>query len=92
MCIFGFTERTRPELKQLAESVTPKFAVHWKSVGSFLGIPESRLNILGEDHSGDVQRCCNEMFSVWLDTDHKATWEKVLEAVDSGSKYNLCKV
>ena len=90
MCIFEFTETSRPKLKQLAESLTPEFAVHWKSIGNSLGIPESQLDILGEDYSGDVQRCCNEMFSVWLDTDHKATWKKVLEAVDSGSKYSLC--
>ena len=73
-------------MKVLAEYVTPKFAVHWKSIGRFLGIPEGRLEILGEDYSRDVQRCCNEMLSVWLDLDQTATWEKVLGAVDRGRK------
>ena len=79
--------KTRPNQKELAEYVTTKFAVHWRGIGRLLNIPEGRLNMLGEDYSGSVQRCCDEMFDTWLATDPYATWEKVLKAVDSGCKY-----
>ena len=69
-------------MKDLAKHVTPKFAVHWKSIGEFLSIPKGKLDILGEDYKESVERCCNEMFDVWLDTDHTATWEKVLQAIE----------
>jgi len=73
--------KSKPEMKQLTEWVTPKFAVHWKSIGKSLYIPKGQLDILGEDYSRNVQRCCNEMFSTWLDSDPNATWEKVQEAI-----------
>lgn len=81
--MFLFIEKTKPEMKKLAECVTPKWAVYWKSIGRLLCIPKGQLDILGEDYSGKVERCCNEMFAAWLDTDLNATWEKVLEAIES---------
>ena len=83
------TENPKPDLKQLAEHVTPKYAAHWKGIGQFLPIPEGQLDILEKNYSRDVQRCCNEMFDGWLSTDTHATWEKVLLAVQSGCKCNI---
>lgn len=66
--------------------MTPKYAVHWKKIGRSLGISDSQLDILGEDYSGTVERCCNEMFAKWLDIDTNATWKKLLKAIN-GCEY-----
>ena len=43
------------------------------------------LNIIEKNHPSDVQTCCREMFALWLRTDTKASWNKlivVLEQMD----------
>ena len=78
-----------PLLQELANHFTPYYSSYWKKIGIYLKIAKGRLDAIESDHPGDVDRCCNEMFDLWLSTDRNATWSKVCKAIESECKYVL---
>ena len=61
-----------------------KIAPHWNNLGIQL-LEEKRvhkLNIIEENYRGDIERCCTEMFKYWLDVDTKASWDKLIDALE----------
>ena len=75
-----------PHLKELAKHFTPNYSSYWKKIGIYLKIEKGRLDAIESNYPADVDRCCNEMFSLWLDTDPNAIWSKVCDAIDSECK------
>ena len=73
----------KPLLKQLQNLVTPYYAASWKEIGLQLGIAQGILQTKEINFQTDVERCCAEMFTEWLDTDVTASWGKLLQAVYS---------
>ena len=75
-----------PQLQEIAKHITPKYSSYWKKVGTFLKIEKGRLDAIESNHQGDVDRCCNEMFDLWLSVDHNATWSRIYDAIESECK------
>jgi len=42
-----------------------------------------KLDIIKTDNQGHTENCCTEMFKYWLQTDTKASWTKLVEALRS---------
>ena len=40
------------------------------------------LDIIEENHHHDVKTCCTEMFKYWLSVDIRASWNKLIEALE----------
>ena len=78
---------TVPLLKDLCEHITPKYAVHWKLIGTLLGLSNDSLNIIEADNFFRVIPCCNDMFGQWLKLRPSASWNMVFTAIESNSMY-----
>ena len=42
-----------------------------------------------QDFPNNVKCCCNKLLEEWLNTDNNATWEKILQVIDSLNKGTL---
>ena len=73
----------RPLLKQLQNLVTPYYATSWKEIGLQLGIAQGILQSIETNFQADIETCCTEMLTEWLDTDVTASWGKLLQVVYS---------
>ena len=73
----------KPQLKQLQNLVTPYYAASWKEIGLQLGIAQGILQTIEINFQTDVETCCGEMLTEWLDTDVNASWGKLIQVVYS---------
>ena len=73
----------KPLLKHLQNLVTLYYATSWKEIGLQLGIAQGILQTIETNFRTDVETCCDEMFTEWLDTDVTASWGKLIQAVNS---------
>ena len=73
-----------PTLQQLNAHVRRQAAVHWKDLGIEL-LDVDLISIIECNDSRDVERCCTNMFKLWLKTDTKASWENLVNALKSKS-------
>ena len=80
MCLH--LEKEKPQLKELANCVAPRFASMWEKLGRQLNIKQYLLNTIQKDNPNDCEGCCNKMLSDWLDMTTNASWEIILNATD----------
>ena len=73
----------KPLLKHLQNLVTPYYAASWKEIGLQLGIAQGILQTIETNFRTDVETCCTEMLTEWLDTDVTASWGKLIQVVYS---------
>ena len=73
----------KPHLKQLQNLVTPYYAASWKEIGLQLGIAQGILHTIEINFQTDIETCCTEMLTEWLDTDVTASWDKLMQVVYS---------
>ena len=73
----------KPLYKHLQSLVTPYYAASWKEIGLQLGIAQGILQTIEIKFQTDVETCCDEMFTEWLDTDVTASWGKLIQVVYS---------
>lgn len=78
---------TVPLLKDLSELVTPKYAIHWKLIGTQLKLPSYTLDIIEYDNVYKAIPCCNDMFSQWLKLDTSASWKTLFSVIESEAMY-----
>ena len=64
-------------------------ALQWPKLGEQLLMKTftHNLDIIAEEHKGDDKKCCSEMFTLWLKKNFKASWNKMLHALEQ-SGYN----
>jgi len=74
---------TTPSLRNLYQHITPQYAEQWKVIGTLLGLPSGRLDIIEHDHMFRVERCCNAMLEKWLQVDTTASWGKLFTIIES---------
>ena len=84
----GFpTGHYRPSLQDLCEHVVPTVADRWKDIGVQLLdstlLDQRVLEVIAADHPHSVEGCCKNMFEKWLSTQERASWNQVIEAVES---------
>ncbi|XP_065914093.1 protein NLRC3-like [Dysidea avara] len=72
-----------PLLKDLHSLITPRYAAHWRVVGTQLGLPIGTLDIIDQDNVYRSVPCCNDMWRKWLKMDPSASWEKLFKVIES---------
>ena len=83
MHIHTYVGSNKPTIKQLMK-YEGKIAPHWNYLGIQL-LEEKyvyKLNIIKENYPADIDKCCTEMFKYWLDVDTKASWDKLIDALE----------
>ena len=53
----------------------------WYDLGLSLGLLDPKLKTIEKDYPSDSDRCLRECLSLWLQTDDKATWTKLVGAL-----------
>ena len=82
-----FTVNESPELKELQSLIIPNYATCWKEIGIGLSLSYEALQIIEIDFERTTQRCTN-MLAKWLQTDVNATWQTLLQVIDSPAVSN----
>lgn len=80
---FEYLVTTTPQLKDLYEYITPKYAADWKVMGALLSLPNGELNAIEAGFPTNVKWCCNKMLEKWLEVDPTASWEKLFTVIES---------
>ena len=74
---------TKPKLPDLYEHITPRYALKWKIIGTLLGLPSERLDIIERDSFYQTEPGCNAMLQWWLRVDSTASWGKLFTVIES---------
>ena len=82
-CDLLSTVNTRPKLLDLYEHITPRYTLKWRAIGTLLGIPCEKLDIIEHDNFYKAEPCCNAMLQWWLRVDPNASWGKFITAIES---------
>ena len=75
----------RPSIKMLQRHVIPFVAAKWYELGVELldEREEHKLMTIESNHKNDANKCCFEMFHLWLNSHTDATWQQIFEALKS---------
>ena len=52
-------------------------------IGTLLGLPKGTLDIIKYDNRDKARPCCDAVLEEWLEVDPSASWEKLLEVLES---------
>ena len=63
----------------------------WRDLGVELSISDAKLDIIANNFPHDVEGCCSQILSLWLDIDPQASWNKLIEALKHIGKKVLAK-
>ena len=76
---------TKPTKKKLVDHVIPQVTLRWYDLGIKLlrEDQESHLDVIESNHADDKKECCKKMFWYWLSTNTDATWQQLIEALQS---------
>ena len=74
---------TTPSLRDLQHHFTPQYAAQWRVIGTQLGLPSGRLDIIEHDNCDKAIPCCNAMLRKWLQVDITASWGKLFTVIES---------
>ena len=87
MCAFLLTESDCPTLRDLANFVVPHASAKWYHLG--LQLFDSKdvglLCSMKVETNKSSQEQCTEVFSHWLTTKKKATWNELIKGLNSQS-------
>ena len=75
----------KPSIKKLVPLVIPRVATKWYELGALLLSEEEeyKLDEIKCNCSGDVHKCCLEMFNYWKQSHAEANWYVLIEALRS---------
>ena len=70
-----------------------RIAPHWSNLGVQLLEEKyaNKLKIIQTDYPADAERCCTEMFNHWLNVDTKASWDKLIDALEQIGQNSLAE-
>ena len=52
-------------------------------IGTLLGLPKGRLDIIKYDNRDKARPCCDAVLEEWLEVDPSASWEKLFKVIES---------
>ena len=80
-----------PKDMYLNKFVRDEICVVWWDLGVVLMGQEEApsLNVIKEDHHGDVKKCCSAMFSLWRQRHPKANWDHLIVALKEVKLHSL---
>ena len=102
--LFLHVVNSEPQIKRIQDLLIQETAPHWRSIGIELLSNDdvTKITTITQNYPTDHERCCSEMFGYWLRTDKQATWQKLLDALESKAvglnaladkvKKSMCKV
>ena len=63
----------------------PVIAPYWLDLGLQLLEEKNnpKLNIIEKNNPKDIEACCQEMFEYWLRVDERASWDKLISALQA---------
>lgn len=73
----------KPSVK-LLNKYRGKFAPHWCVLGTQLLEEKyiSQLDVIERNNPNDAESSCYKMFKYWLEVDIKASWNKLIDALE----------
>ena len=76
---------SKPTKNKLLDHVVPHVTPRWYVLGLKLlkEDQETQVDIIKSNHAGDIQMCCMEMFWYWINTNTDASWQQLIEALQS---------
>lgn len=74
---------SQPKLKDLHTIITSEYAAHWKVIGTLLNIPKFTLDEINRKCPNNVDDCCNELLTTWLESDTTASWKHMIQTINS---------
>ena len=74
---------TKPSIKGLYQHFIPQYAVHWRVIGTKLGLPSSTLDVIALENHNKAIPCCKKMMMTWIEMDATPSWRKLFVAIDS---------
>jgi len=74
----------RPKLKDLNNHVREAVIADWYDLGVQLDL-EDKLDEIQANKPSNTKECCTEMFKFWRRSDPKASWKKLIEALEAPS-------
>ena len=74
----------RDHLREVIEAVWDVRS-KWHIFGISLGIDPYTLDAISTRHRGDPDKCLSDMIQQWLDSESKATWEALIDALEAKS-------
>ena len=75
-------KKKKPLMKDLQRFITSNYSRYWKGIGIALDISIDTLICIEKSHPVDFPSCCNDMLIHWYQFDEKASWNKIIEAID----------
>ena len=78
-------------MRDLVVHVLPSVASKWYELGLVLLNPKYDnylKTIETEEAAKGARACCRKMFDKWLNTEEKASWDKVIEALKKIEEFN----
>ena len=83
----------KPIIKLLSSHVKDEIAPKWRDLGIELLNEEqcTQLDIIEENHSQNVERCCTKMFQYWLRVDLQASWNKLIDSLEKIGENTLAR-
>ena len=87
--LFYLVLNSPPKLKDLYNLITPKYAAHWKVIGTLLGIEKGVLDAIEVAYPTNIPWCCNKLLDTWIERDTNATWKKLIEVIDAPAMTTL---
>ena len=82
-----------PKIRDIVKFVVPKVAAHWKTLAYVLEFDTSRVEIIGEKHFRDPEKCCREVFIHWLNSKEgisPKTWGVLLRTLSDITELTAC--
>ena len=65
-----------------------KLSLHWRDIGTLIGLSFQQLECLASEHRGKHTDCCSAVLGSWLDDppeEYPITWSGLIELLqDSG--------
>lgn len=86
---FHCTVGDRPKLNNLLEQVVEVF--EWEQVGTALGVKKYKLSEIREARHGVTANCKLDLFDYWLRSDVRASWKKLIEALEKVEYFELAR-
>ena len=86
------TGQTRPQVRELNNSIVPVWAAKWSELGEAIGLLPYELDTISENHAYHPRRseeCCKAVLKIWLERDVTASWNKLDKAISSISSSTI---
>ena len=87
--MYTYIEFAKPTMNEICRHIRDEAACRWKDLGIELVIPTHQLDIILMNNPHNMQECCTQMFSYWLQTDTEASWSKLLNALRNTAQNSL---